>query len=102
MADRAQVERLTKELIADGLLIEAGFLSLCLATLPQDVSELQLREMRMAFFAGAQHTFGSIMSMLDDGAEPTAADLKRMDDLAALLKKFGVQFLEDLPTKGRV
>lgn len=101
MASREALERLTKELIKEGLLVEAGFLSLRLATMPAEVSELQLREMRMAFFAGAQHVFSSIMSTLDGGEEATAADMKRLDDIAAELKRFGELFLAELPTAGR-
>jgi len=41
-----------------------------------------------AFYAGAQHLFASIMTVLDEGAEPTDADLRRMDNIAAELKAF--------------
>lgn len=42
-----------------------------------------------AFFAGAQHLFASIMNQgLDEGTEPTDADLRRMDNIANELKVF--------------
>lgn len=44
---------------------------------------------RRAFFAGAQHLFASIMnSGLDEGTEPTEADMARMDNIARELKEF--------------
>lgn len=88
MADRAHLERLSRELTDKGMLIEAGFVSLRLAAIPLDAGATQLREMRMAFFAGAQHLFGSIMTIMDEDREPTEADLRRMDLIDAELKKF--------------
>jgi len=79
MADRAFLERLTRELVDQGKIIEAGWVGLRLAAIPLDAPAVQLNEMRMAFMAGAQHLFASIMGMLDEDAEPTDADLKRMD-----------------------
>jgi hypothetical protein len=44
----------------------------------------------MAFFGGAQHLFGSINTMLDDGpdTEPTEQDLRRMTLIAHELNTF--------------
>jgi hypothetical protein len=57
--------------------------------------------MRMAFFAGAQHLFGTIMTVLEPGDEPTPKDLQRMDlihlELDAFIKDFS---LKHTPTKG--
>lgn len=102
MADRAHLERLTRELTDSGKLIEAGWVSLRVATDLIDAPADQLREMRMAFFAGAQHLFGSIMNILDPGAEPTDKDLARMDLIDKELKRFIQEFeLRHLPTEGR-
>lgn len=100
MADRTHLERLHDQMADSGKLIEAGWISLriaCLIDAPAD----QLREMRMAFFAGAQHLFGSIMTMLEPGQEPTDKDLARMDLIDRELKTFIRDFeLKHLPTKG--
>jgi hypothetical protein len=88
MADRKYLERLTKELLDKGLLIESGWVSLRLAALPENAPALQLEEMRNAFFAGAQHVFSSIMTMLDPGEEPTDDDLRRMDLIHSELDHF--------------
>lgn len=101
MADRAYLERLSRELTDQGKLIEAGWIGLRIAAVPLDAPAVQLSEMRMAFFAGAQHLFSSIMTILDPGSEPTDADLKRMDLIDAELRKFIADFtLRHTPTEG--
>ena len=51
--------------------------------------------------AGAQHTFASVMTMLEPGDEPTAADLSRMDKIAAELEAFKAELARDhYPTRG--
>jgi hypothetical protein len=69
----------TKELTDKGRLIEAGFASFAHFVIPKDALDIQLRDMRLAFMAGADHLFSSIMNILDPGEEPTEADLRRMD-----------------------
>jgi hypothetical protein len=101
MADRAHLDRLTRELTDSGKLIEAGWVGLRIACDLIDAPADQLREMRMAFFAGAQHLFGSILNVLEPGEEPTDKDLQRMDlihtELDAFIKDFE---LRHVPTKG--
>lgn len=78
-----------------------GWVGLRLACELVDAPPDQLREMRMAFFAGAQHLFSSIMTVLDPGEEPTDKDLQRMDlihqELDAFIKDFALRYA---PTKG--
>jgi hypothetical protein len=103
VADRAFLERLTKELIDQGKLIEAGWVSMRLACKLEDAPAIQLREMRMAFFAGAQHLMGSMMSALDPDAEPTDDDLRRMGLIHDELERFIGEFARDhIPTQGGV
>ena len=92
MADRAFLQRLERELVDGGKLIEAGFVGLRLAAIPLDASAVQIEEMRNAFFAGAQHLFSSIMTILEPDAEPTDKDLERMDLIDRELKKFINEF----------
>lgn len=102
MADREFLERLTKELVDRGKLIEAGWISMRLACLDLNAPAIQLQEMRMAFFGGAQHLFSSIVNILDSGEEPTAKDLERYDLINNELQEFIRDFeLRYLPTKGR-
>lgn len=94
MADRAFLERLTKELTEQGKLIEAGWIGLRLAALPDNAPSVQLDEMRKAFFAGAAHLFSSINTILDPGEEPTDADMARMDNIHRELQAFEASLRE--------
>lgn len=82
------VDQLSKEWIDKGKIVEAGFAALRRAVIPADAADAQVSDMRMAFFAGAQHLFASIVWVLEDGAEPTKADLRRMDLIAKELAEF--------------
>ena len=46
-------------------------------------------ETRRAFFGGATTLFETIMRVLEPDAEPTEADLKRMDRIAKELARWG-------------
>lgn len=82
------LEQLTAKLADDGKLVEAGWVSMLRACVPPDAPEVQVREMRMAFMAGAEHLFSSIMVVLEAGEEPTEADLKRIALIDAELRAF--------------
>jgi hypothetical protein len=105
MTDRAHLQRLMQNLTDDGKLIEAGWVSLRLAAIADDAPKVQLEEMRQAFFAGAQHLFSSIMSIMDRGEEPTdkdfAQDLARLDminvELDGFIKDFERRRLRPKP-----
>lgn len=95
------VEQLTKEWADKGKIVESGFAALRLAVIPADASDIQVSDMRMAFFAGAQHLFASIMSVLDDGTEPTKDDLRRMDLIEKELAEFAAALNLDVPVGPR-
>lgn len=101
MADRAYLERLTKELADKGQLIEAGWIHLRLAAIPLDAPAIQLEEMHKAYMAGAQHLWSSIMTMLEPGATETPADMRRMSLIADELDAYASKLMADLPTSGR-
>jgi hypothetical protein len=102
MADKAWLERESRALTDKGKLIEAGWIGLRIAAIPLDASALQLQEMRMAFFAGAQHLFASILTILEPDAEPTDKDLERMDLIQRELQDFiNVFTIRSIPTQGR-
>ncbi len=84
---RSFVNEFTKRLVEEGKIIEAGWVGFK-TILPPNAPEVQFSEMRKAFFAGAQHLFSSIMVSLDPEAEPTDADLRRMDNIHGELKEF--------------
>ena len=82
MADRDFLVKLTKSLVAEGKLIEAGWIGFRLAFVPVGATKEQLVAMRHAYLGGAQHLWSSCMVSLDEGEEPTADDLKRMQLIA--------------------
>jgi hypothetical protein len=96
MADRAYLEQLTRRLADEGRLIEAGWVLLRLAVMPHDAPPAQIDGMRLAYMAGAQHLFGSILTALDADAEPTEADLRRMDAIHAELDAFAEELKRKL------
>ena len=83
----AAADALAKKLVDDGKLIEAGWAIFQGLTVPREASDVQRREMRLAFMAGAQHLFASIMNVLDPGEEPTDRDMRRLDSIHAELHK---------------
>jgi hypothetical protein len=89
---RELADSLAKRLTHEGKLIEAGWIGYDKLVLSPDASQLQRDECRLAFFAGAQHLFGSIMQILEPDAEPTPADLERMSQIHAELEGFLVMF----------
>lgn len=102
MADGVHLERLSRELTEQGKLVEAGWVGLRLAAIPHDAPAVQLEEMRTAFFAGAQHLFSSVMTIMDPGDEPTDADMRRIrridDELCAFLREYELRHSQ---VKGR-
>jgi hypothetical protein len=79
MADRQFLEMLSRKLADEGKLIEAGWVSLRLAAIPLNAPAVQLDNMRMAFMAGAQHLFASMIGMMDPEPDETPDDMRRMD-----------------------
>lgn len=95
------IHELTKKLTDEGRIIEAGFTGFKFMTISAIAPPVQVEEMRNAFFAGAQHLFSSIMSVLDIGEEPTENDLNRLTLINEELKNFINNFeLKNLPAKG--
>lgn len=97
---QGRVDTITKKLNDEGKLIEGGFASYMLVAMHPDCPTDQIRETRLAFFAGAQHLWGSIMTVMDEDREPTPSDLRRMDLIQRELDTFIKEFSKTLPTKG--
>lgn len=92
MDHRANHDAILRALVDQGKLIEAGFEALRFTSIPIGAPPLQIEEMRNAFFAGAQHLFATIMTVLEPGAEPTENDLKRMSAITNELDEFIARF----------
>jgi hypothetical protein len=87
-------DQLAGHYVDRGLVIAIGFAAMIEAAYPawRQMPKDQIRELRAAFFGGAQHLFGSIMGILDPGTEPTERDLRRMDLIAHELEAFIEEF----------
>lgn len=83
------LDRVVKQMIDEGKLIEAGFEALMInAYGHQIIDERTRNEMRDVFFAGAQHLHGSIFQVMDEGEEPTEDDMRRMTNVHNELMAF--------------
>ena len=91
--EREEINKITKHFVDQGLLIEAGWQTLKMISVAPNAPQIQIDEMRNAFFAGAQHLFSSIIEMLDPEAEITDNDIRRMDAIEKELNGFYKEFV---------
>ncbi len=87
-------DKIAGHFVDRGKIIEIGFAAMIQQSYPdwQTLPTDQRDQLRTAFFAGAQHLFGSIMGMLEPGTEPTEKDLRRMDLIAHELSAFIAEY----------
>ncbi|MCG7985021.1 MAG: hypothetical protein JAY90_20005 [Candidatus Thiodiazotropha lotti] len=79
------VAAVTKAAADNGKLIETGFDALRELAIAPDAPQIQVDEMRLAYMAGAQHLWASIMNILDPGEGETPGDMMRMAKIQAEL-----------------
>lgn len=96
-AQRRKLEELTSGLADQGKIIEAGFAAYAITSMHPRASAQLLGVCHHAYMAGAQHLYGSLMTFLDDGEEPTDQDLERLTLIANELNAWAVRIM---PTKG--
>lgn len=84
---------IVEEMSKRGLIIEAGFAALRVTSM-RDAPPDKVRDMRMAYFSGAQHLYASIMTVLDAGEEPTEKDMQRMELIHNELERFRQELAE--------
>jgi hypothetical protein len=83
-----KLDEAAKLLADEGKLVEAGWLGYRASVIPPEASQIQVRETRQAFFAGATHLFFSLMHAMDPEEEPTDADEERMAKIHQELEAF--------------
>lgn len=88
MSQEDEVRKLAEEAVRRGKLIEIGWLSLRRLIISPNAPEMQIKEMRWAFFAGAQHLYASIMTIIEPEEEPTDAELAKMNAIYKELEIF--------------
>ena len=89
---QAQAIELTKVLADQGQLIEAGFamLTMLMKARGGKYSPEAVDAMRSMFFAGAKHTFDSIMVVVAPGTgEPSPDELAKVESIYNELNRFG-------------
>ena len=94
------VQKVCRELTASGRLVEAGFDAFRTLVIPPHASATQVTVMRAAFYSGASLVFDALMAGLDDGDEPSDADMQRMIALEAELSRFNAVFAQAVTTRG--
>lgn len=100
-ATQESAQKLSEDLADAGKLVEGGFAGFRMMVIPDDAPPIQVYEMRMAFFAGAQHLFASIMAVMDSDREPTPKDFQRLTLIHEELEAFRKDFeLKHLPVDG--
>lgn len=75
--------------VANKRLISKGWDNYRSMVIPADAGEVQLKESRQAFLAGAAVLFATLMRVLDADEEPTEGDMQIMADLQAEIDEFG-------------
>jgi hypothetical protein len=88
------MKSVTQLLMDEGKLIEIGWKAFELQVMPITAGKAQRHDMRAAFFAGAQHLFGSIISGLDEDPNPTPADERRLEQIDKELRAFA-RYIKD-------
>jgi hypothetical protein len=76
---RKKVDEITKKLMKEGKLIEAGWITLLLTLIPPTANKEQINAMKLAFYLGCQHLYSSLVTGLDEDKEPTEEDMKKME-----------------------
>ena len=99
--ERKAYDALVQVSIQRGKIIEVGFAVLRLSVIAPDAPQAQVDDMRMAFMAGAQHLWGSIMTVLEPGNEPSDADMRRMGLISDELDAYAKELSLRIATTGR-
>jgi hypothetical protein len=63
-----------------------------------DAPEIQLREMRRAFSAGAVFMFNELLGMMDKGEEITNADIVKMDGIQTEIDEMRLKMIGEAMT----
>lgn len=90
---KALHDKILREFAARGMVVEGGWRSLMVMWGLTGAPEVQKMEMRRAFYAGAQHVFGSIMGLMGPGQEPTEREEKVLSDIHNELDKFAKEMV---------
>lgn len=92
-------DEIAKVAVEEGALIEIGYLGMIAVLGWTGKSEADKRDLKLAFYSGAQHLFASIMGIMDDDRELTEQDMRRMAIISDELDKFAEELKQLLIDK---
>lgn len=75
--DPELLRQFSQKLVDEGKIIAAGF-EVVKNTLGQGLPAAEIGRLQLAYFAGAQHVFSSIITMFEDGDGATEKDIERL------------------------
>lgn len=79
---------MAKELLNQCKIVEGGFSGYKTHIFPSGLPPFQEEELRNAFFAGAQHLYGTMMAVFSEAGDPSDEDMRNMDAIHTELKEF--------------
>lgn len=85
-----EAAELMQQLVDEGKLVETGWAVASALIVPAEASLAQLKELRKAFYLGADHLFCSMLIMLSAGDQ--GEDFRRMRNIQRELEIFRKQF----------
>jgi hypothetical protein len=88
---REQAAALLQHVADQGKILELGWKSFEDTVIPKGAPDIQVSEMRKAFYCGAAHLYSSVMIVLDPGEEATERDLQRMRIIHDELEAFKME-----------
>lgn len=90
--NKERYEKILNSWADQGRVVEGGWRGLCAIWNLDGAPEVQKMEMRKAYYAGAQHVFGSIMGLMGrDQEEPSEREMKVLDDIHKELDAFAAE-----------
>ena len=70
---------ITMKLAREGKILEGGWRAFELICVAENMPDVQRSDLRIAYYAGCQHLWASMMGIMDPGEEPTDADMNKME-----------------------
>lgn len=90
--NKERYEKILNSWADQGRVVEGGWRGLSAIWGLDTAPEVQKMEMRKAYYAGAQHVFGSIMGLMGpSGEEPSEREMKVLDDIHKELDAFAAE-----------
>jgi len=89
-----EIAEAMKEVADKGMLVAAGFAAFRIIALNNSIDRDKIADMHTAYMAGAEHLFTTLMSILDEGEEPTKKDTDRIELIYQELQAWRAKMVE--------